>query len=482
MNLNLVSDNLLFNNKLKYEHIFFLIEKMNKINIDYSDLYFQLCNCENWIIENGLIKEGLYNNNQGVGIRAIKNNQTGFAYTNNINFNELNKCVIAASSITNTNEKKIINNLCSNKYHTLYNSFNPISNFSYEEKIDLLKKINSIAFSLDKRVKQVIASLSGKYENILVASNDGTLSADIRPLVMLSINVQVEQNGKRECGFSGGGGHFDYSFFLEKEIDGQIRFEKWVREAIRIALINLSSVDAPAGSMSVVLGPGWPGILLHEAIGHSLEGDFNRRNSSVFSGKIGSYVASELCTIVDDSTIKGLRGSITIDDEGIPGKCNLLIENGKLKSYMQDKLNAKLMGMLPTGNGRRQSYAHLPIPRMTNTYMLAGKSTPEEIVDSIKNGIYAANFNSGEVDITSGNFVFSTSEAYLIKNGRINKPVKNVTLIGSGLEVMQQISMVGNDLTMDSGIGICVKDNQTIPVGVGQPTLKLNKITVGGTD
>ncbi|WP_313158867.1 metalloprotease TldD, partial [Mixta calida] len=341
-------------------------------------------------------------------------------------------------------------------------------------------RVDSAARAADKRVQEVSASLTGVYELVLVAATDGTLAADVRPLVRLSVSVLVEEDGKRERGSSGGGGRTGYDFFLADEA-GEVRAERWAREAVRMALVNLSAVAAPAGSIPVVLGAGWPGVLLHEAVGHGLEGDFNRRGTSMFSGQMGKQVASELCTVVDDGTISGLRGSLAIDDEGVPGQYNVLIENGVLKGYMQDKLNARLMGVAPTGNGRRESYAHLPMPRMTNTYMLAGQSTPQEIIESVEYGLYAPNFGGGQVDITSGKFVFSTSEAYLIEKGKVTRPVKGATLIGSGIEAMQQISMVGNDLALDKGVGVCGKEGQSLPVGVGQPTLKLDRLTVGGT-
>lgn len=326
---------------------------------------------------------------------------------------------------------------------------------SREEKLDILRRVDKVAREADKRVQEVNASLTGVYELILVAATDGTLAADVRPLVRLSVSVQVEEDGKRERGASGGG-RFGYEYFLA-DLDGEVRADAWAKEAVRMALVNLSAVAAPAGTLPVVLGAGWPGVLLHEAVGHGLEGDFNRRGTSVFSGQIGEQVASALCTVVDDGTMMNRRGSVAIDDEGTPGQYNVLIENGVLKGYMQDKLNARLMGATPTGNGRRESYAHLPMPRMTNTYMLAGQSTPQEIIESVEYGIYAPNFGGGQVDITSGKFVFSTSEAYLIENGKVTTPVKGATLIGSGIETMQQISMVGNDLKLDNGVGFAVK-------------------------
>ncbi len=365
-------------------------------------------------------------------------------------------------------------------YQALYPLLDPLQSLPREEKIALLHRVDKVARAADKRVQEVTASITGVYEQILVAATDGTLAADVRPLVRFSVSVLVEEDGKRERGASGGGGRFGYDYFLEV-VDGEVRADAFAKEAVRMALVNLSAVAAPAGTMPVVLGAGWPGVLLHEAVGHGLEGDFNRRGTSVFSGQMGQLVASELCTVVDDGTLQGRRGLLAIDDEGVPGQYNVLIENGILKGYMQDKLNARLMGVAPTGNGRRESYAHLPMPRMTNTYMLAGQSTPEDIIASVEYGLYAPNFGGGQVDITSGKFVFSTSEAYLIENGRVTKPVKGATLIGSGIEAMQQISMVGNDLALDKGVGVCGKEGQSLPVGVGQPTLKLDSLTVGGT-
>ena len=376
--------------------------------------------------------------------------------------------------------KRQVQTLGAVEHSPLYTSVDPLQSMSREEKLDILRRVDKVAREADKRVQEVTASLSGVYELILVAATDGTLAADVRPLVRLSVSVLVEEDGKRERGASGGGGRFGYEFF-PADLDGEVRADAWAKEAVRMALVNLSAVAAPAGTMPVVLGAGWPGVLLHEAVGHGLEGDFNRRGTSVFSGQVGELVASELCTVVDDGTMVDRRGSVAIDDEGTPGQYNVLIENGILKGYMQDKLNARLMGMTPTGNGRRESYAHLPMPRMTNTYMLPGKSTPQEIIESVEYGIYAPNFGGGQVDITSGKFVFSTSEAYLIENGKVTKPVKGATLIGSGIETMQQISMVGNDLKLDNGVGVCGKEGQSLPVGVGQPTLKVDNLTVGGT-
>ncbi|WP_445496360.1 metalloprotease TldD [Photorhabdus sp. SF281] len=480
MSLTSVSEHLLAANKLSHQDLFSVLGQLAERRLDYADLYFQSSYHESWVLEDRIIKDGSYNIDQGVGVRAISGEKTGFAYADQITLNALQQSAQAARSIVHETGNGKIHTFGEVAYSQLYAAIDPLRSFSREEKIALLHRVDQVARAEDPRVQEVNASLTGVYEQVLVAATDGTLAADIRPLVRLSVTVLVEDNGKREHGSSGGGGRYGYEYFLEM-MSGQIRAEQFACEAVRMALVNLSAVAAPAGTMPVVLGAGWPGVLLHEAVGHGLEGDFNRRGTSVFSGQIGEKVASELCTVVDDGTIKGRRGSLAIDDEGVPGQYNVLIENGILKGYMQDKMNARLMGVAPTGNGRRESYAHLPMPRMTNTYLLAGHSTPEEIIGSVENGLYAPNFGGGQVDITSGKFVFSTSEAYLIENGKITKPVKGATLIGSGIEAMQQISMVGNDLELDKGVGVCGKEGQSVPVGVGQPTLKLDNLTVGGT-
>jgi len=480
MSLNLVSEQLLAANNISHNDLFAILGQLSERKLDYADLYFQSSYHESWVLEDRIIKDGSYNIDQGVGVRAVSGEKTGFAYADQITLNALHQSATAARSIVREQGNGQSHTLGAVLHRPLYPALDPLQSLTREEKIALLHRVDSAARAADKRVQEVSASLTGVYELVLVAATDGTLAADVRPLVRLSVSVQVEDNGKRERGSSGGGGRHGYEFFLANE-EGEVRADAWAREAVRMALVNLNAVAAPAGSVPVVLGAGWPGVLLHEAVGHGLEGDFNRRGTSVFSGQMGELVASELCTVVDDGTIEGLRGSLAIDDEGVPGQYNVLIENGILKGYMQDKLNARLMGVKPTGNGRRESYAHLPMPRMTNTYMLAGKSTPSDIIASVEYGLYAPNFGGGQVDITSGKFVFSTSEAYLIENGKVTKPVKGATLIGSGIEAMQQISMVGNDLALDKGVGVCGKEGQSLPVGVGQPTLKLDKITVGGT-
>lgn len=480
MSLALVSERLLTANNLSHQDLFSVLGQLTERRLDYADLYFQSSFNESWVIEDSIIKNGSYNIDQGVGVRAISGEKTGFAYADQITLNALQQSATAARSIVREQGDGKTRTLGEIGYQALYPVLDPLQSLSREEKIDLLHRVDRVARAADKRVQEVSASITGVYESVLVAATDGTLAADIRPLVRLSVSVLVEEDGRRERGSSGGGGRYGYDFFLENE-NGEVRADNFARDAVRMALLNLSAVAAPAGAMPVVLGAGWPGVLLHEAVGHGLEGDFNRRGTSIFSGQVGQLVSSELCTVVDDGTLPGLRGSLAIDDEGVPGQYNVLIENGILKGFIQDKLNARLMGLAPTGNGRRESYAHLPMPRMTNTYMLGGKSTPEEIISSVEYGLYAPNFGGGQVDITSGKFVFSTSEAYLIEKGRITKPVKGATLIGSGIEAMQQISMVGNDLALDKGVGVCGKEGQSVPVGVGQPTLKLDSLTVGGT-
>ncbi|WP_241573430.1 metalloprotease TldD [Rosenbergiella nectarea] len=480
MKLNLVSEHLLTQNTITHDDLSRVLSQLSERHLDYGDLYFQSSMHESWGLEDNIIKEGSWHIDQGVGIRAVSGEKTGFAYADQLTLKALEQSAGAARSIVQEQGDGKVRTLAAVEHKALYAAINPLDSLTREDKIALLHRVNHVARDADPRVQEVSAHLSGVYEEVLIAATDGTFAADIRPLVRLSISVQVEDQGKREHGSCGGGGRTGYEFFLLDE-QGETRCDGWAKEAVRMALVNLSAVAAPAGTLPVVLGAGWPGVLLHEAVGHGLEGDFNRRGTSMFSGQMGQSVASELCTVVDDGTLDGLRGSIAIDDEGVPGQYNVLIEKGILKGFIQDKLNARLMGLPPTGNGRRESYAHLPMPRMTNTYMLAGKSTPQEIIESVDYGIYAPNFGGGQVDITSGKFVFSTSEAYLIEKGKITSPVKGATLIGSGIEAMQQISMVGNDLALDKGVGVCGKEGQSVPVGVGQPTLKLDRLTVGGT-
>ncbi|CAH0526856.1 metalloprotease TldD [Vibrio hippocampi] len=449
--------------------------------IDYADIYFQSSWHESLVLEDSIIKDGSFNIDRGVGVRAITGEKTGFAYSDEISLDGLKRSAHAARGIAQQGQNIQVKALSRQDNQVYYSALNPLESWEKQQKTELLKQLDAYIRTKEPLVKEVSISLSGVYEQMLVAASDGTFAGDVRPLVRLSISVLAQKGDRRERGSAGGGGRYGYDFFLTDE-EGQKVAYHYADEAIRQALVNLEAIDAPAGAMPVVLGSGWPGVLLHEAVGHGLEGDFNRKESSVFSGKIGDKVTSSLCSIVDDGTLKDLRGSLNVDDEGVHGQYNMLIENGVLKGYMQDKLNARLMGVNPTGNARRESYAHLPMPRMTNTYMLPGEHTPEEIISTVKKGLYAPNFGGGQVDITSGKFVFSASEAYLIEDGKITAPVKGATLIGSGIEAMQQISMVGNDLSIDRGVGVCGKAGQSVPVGVGQPSLKLDSLTVGGTD
>ncbi|WP_371376665.1 metalloprotease TldD [Thalassotalea aquiviva] len=478
--MNLVEQELLDACQLGQDDLQQTLGRICQRNIDFADLYFQASSHESWMLEDGIVKEGSYNIERGVGVRAISGEKTGFAYSDDIHLEALTKAADAARGISLDNKSQTVKAFSRSQTHPLYSADDPLLSLSQDKKIALMHEVEAHARAQDKRVKQVIVSLTGVYEKVLVTATDGTYATDIRPLVRLNCSVLVEQGSRRERGNSGGGARTGYSYFFEAQGD-KPRYQHYAEEAVRQALVNMQAIDAPAGMLPVVLGAGWPGVLLHEAVGHGLEGDFNRKGSSAFSGRIGQQVASELCTIVDDGTLANRRGSVAIDDEGTPGQYNVLIENGILKGYMQDKHNAHLMGTKPTGNGRRESYAHLPMPRMTNTYMLAGQHDPSDIIKSVKKGIYAPNFAGGQVDITSGKFVFTTAEAYLIENGEITAPVKGATLIGSGPEAMQQVSMVGNDLALDSGVGVCGKDGQSIPVGVGQPTLKVDAMTIGGT-
>ncbi|MDN3699412.1 metalloprotease TldD [Vibrio cortegadensis] len=449
--------------------------------IDYADIYFQSSWHESLVLEDSIIKDGSFNIDCGVGVRAVSGEKTGFAYSDQIQLDGLKQSAIAARGIAQQGQNGQVQAFKRSSNQAYYGATNPLECWQKQQKTELLQALDAYIRTKEPMVQEVSISLSGVHEQMLVAATDGTYAGDIRPLVRLSISVLAQKGDRRERGSSGGGGRFGYDFFLGDENGTQIAYQ-YADEAIRQALVNLEAIAAPAGAMPVVLGSGWPGVLLHEAVGHGLEGDFNRKESSVFSGKVGEQVTSKLCTIVDDGTLKDLRGSLNVDDEGVNGQYNTLIENGVLKGYMQDKLNARLMGVAPTGNGRRESYAHLPMPRMTNTYMLPGEHSPEEIISTVKRGIYAPNFGGGQVDITSGKFVFSASEAYMIEDGKITHPVKGATLIGSGIEAMQQVSMVGNDLSLDRGVGVCGKAGQSVPVGVGQPTLKLDSLTVGGTE
>ncbi|EJI1280489.1 metalloprotease TldD [Vibrio vulnificus] len=481
MSINQIEEALLAPGGLTAEDIAATLGSIATRQIDYADIYFQSSWHESLVLEDSIIKDGSFNIDCGVGVRAVTGEKTGFAYSDQIQLDGLKQSAIAARGIAQQGQNGQVHAFKRSENQHYYTAVNPLAGWEKQQKTELLKSLDAYIRTKEPLIKEVSISLSGVHEQMLVAATDGTYAGDIRPLVRLSISVLAEKGERRERGSAGGGGRFGYDFFLGDENGAQRAFH-FADEAIRMALVNLEADAAPAGSMQVVLGSGWPGVLLHEAVGHGLEGDFNRKGSSVFSGKVGEQVTSSLCTIVDDGTLKDLRGSLNVDDEGVNGQYNTLIENGVLKGYMQDKLNARLMGVNPTGNGRRESYAHLPMPRMTNTYMLPGQHTPEEIISTVKKGLYAPNFGGGQVDITSGKFVFSTSEAYLIEDGKITRPVKGATLIGSGIEAMQQVSMVGNDLSIDRGVGVCGKAGQSIPVGVGQPTLKLDSITVGGTE
>ncbi len=443
--------------------------------VDNADLYFQISRTEAWSLEDGIVKEGSHSIEQGVGVRAMSGEKTGFAYSDEILLPALEQASVAARAIARSGQQGAVQAWTRPAVRALYPALDPLPTMSDADKVALLQGIDEQARTIDSRVIQVMASLAGVHEVVMIVASDGTLSADVRPLVRLNVAVICQDGERREQGYSGGGGRSGYEIFTPD------RVAEYCREAVRQATVNLEAVAAPAGVMNVVLGPGWPGVLLHEAIGHGLEGDFNRKGTSAFSGRIGEKVATDLCTVVDDGTLQGRRGSLTVDDEGTPTRCTTLIENGILKGYLQDKLNARLMGMPSTGNGRRESFAHLPMPRMTNTYMLPGPHDPGEIIASVQKGLYAKNFGGGQVDITSGKFVFSASEAYLIENGRITGPVKGATLIGDGPDVLTRVSMVGNDLELDAGIGVCGKDGQSVPVGVGQPTLRVDGLTVGGT-
>jgi TldD protein len=443
--------------------------------VDYADLYFQYARSEGWSLEEGIVKSGSFNIEQGVGVRAVSGEKTAFAYSDEISFNALEDAAKATRAIAAAGQARVVKAGSRKLPVPLYAATDPIASLASEEKVALLEKLERKCRARDPRITQVMASLGGEYEVVLIARADGQLAADVRPLVRLSVQVIAEANGRRESGSAGGGGRTDFSHFTDEVLD------QYAEQAVSQALVNLEARPAPAGTMTVVLGPGWPGVLLHEAVGHGLEGDFNRKGSSAFTGRLGQRVASPGVTVVDDGTLPGRRGSLTIDDEGTPTQRNVLIEDGVLRGYMQDTLNARLMKMPVTGNARRESFAHLTMPRMTNTYMLAGPHDPAEILKSVKRGLYATNFGGGQVDITNGKFVFSAAEAYLIENGKVTHPVKGATLIGNGPDALTRISMIGNDLALDTGIGTCGKEGQSVPVGVGQPTLRIDGLTVGGT-
>ncbi len=447
---------------------------------DFADLYFQYMRSESFALEEGIVKSGSFDIEQGVGVRAVSGEKTAFAYSDDLSEAALLEAAQTARAIARAGGgSSRVGALAPRVVAPLYAAVDPVAALQAAQKIELLERLERMARARDPRVKQVMANLAGDYEVILVArrdrDSDGLIAADVRPLSRLSLTVIVEEGGRREQGFAGGGGRLDLTYFDEAVL------QQYVNAAVDMALANLGARPAPAGVMSVVLGSGWPGILLHEAVGHGLEGDFNRKGSSAFAGRIGQRVASKGVTVIDDGTLPDRRGSLSIDDEGTPTERTMLIEDGILRGYMQDSLNARLMKVAPTGNGRRESFAHLPMPRMTNTCMLGGDKDPEEIIRSVKKGVYASNFGGGQVDITNGKFVFSMAEAFLIENGRITAPVKGATLIGNGPDALTRVTMIGNDMRLDSGIGTCGKEGQSVPVGVGQPTLRIEGLTVGGT-
>lgn len=445
--------------------------------VDDADLYFQFTRNESWSLDEGIVKTGSFSIDQGVGVRAVSGDRTAFSYSDDISFPALLAAAETTRSIARQGAAsvKAPASLYRVKGHDLYRDVDPMPSIDAAQKVAILERVDKKARAADPRIVQVMASLASEYDVVLVVRSDGALAADVRPLVRLSVTVIAEQDGRREMGTSGGGGRYDYGYFKDAQVD------RYINEAVHAALVNLDARPAPAGAMTVVVGPGWPGVLLHEAVGHGLEGDFNRKGSSAFSGMLGEQVAAKGITVVDDGTIANRRGSLNMDDEGTLTENTVLIEDGILRGYLQDRLNARLMKMPTTGNARRESYAHLPMPRMTNTLMLGGQHDPGEIIASVKRGIYAVNFGGGQVDITNGKFVFSASEAYLVENGRIVHPVVGATLIGNGPDILRRVSMVGNDMCLDAGVGVCGKDGQSVPVGVGQPTLRIEDVTVGGT-
>ncbi|MGO8753696.1 MAG: metalloprotease TldD [Gallionellaceae bacterium] len=472
---SLAQQSLLAPHALDTSHLQQVFGQMLAHRVDYADLYFQYSRAESWSLEEGIVKSGSFGIDQGVGVRAVSGDKTAFAYSDDISLAALESAARATRAIARQGGTQKVPMLRPGRNRNLYLPHDPIVSLDAAHKVALLERLERHARALDVRVTQVMASLAGEYDVVLVARSDGLMNADIRPLVRLSLQVIVEGNGRREQGSAGGGGRFDYAYFTDDVL------RDYAEKAVHQAVINLDARPAPAGNMTVVLGAGWPGILLHEAVGHGLEGDFNRKGSSAFSGRVGERVAAPGVTVVDDGTIVNRRGSLNMDDEGNPTQRTVLIENGILRGYLQDTLNARLMNVPVTGNARRESFAHLPMPRMTNTMMLNGDKTPEEIIASVKHGLYAANFGGGQVDITSGKFVFSTTEAYLIEDGKITTPVKGATLIGNGPEALMRVSMIGNDLALDPGVGTCGKEGQSVPVGVGQPTVRIDGLTVGGT-
>ncbi len=474
--LDIARNTLLTQRGLELTDVQKTLDQLIRPSIDQADLYFQSSHSESWVLEDSIIKEGFFNIDQGVGVRAISGEKTGFAYSDEIILPALTQAALAARSIASHGDNGRHQVWRKTNPPVLYSADDPLNSIATEDKLGLLHQMDQAARKKDPRVKQVMIGLTGSQSTILVANSAGDLSGDVRPLIRLNINVIVEDKGRIEKGGAGGGGRFGYEYFLHDDLA-----MSYVDEAVTQALINLEAAAAPAGMMPVVLGPGWPGILLHEAIGHGLEGDFNRKATSAFSGRMGERVAAPAVTVVDDGTIEHRRGSLNIDDEGTPTASTTLIERGILKGYMQDKHNARLMGVESTGNGRRESYAHLPMPRMTNTYMLGGDHDPQAIIASVEKGIYATQFGGGQVDITNGKFVFSASQAYMIEKGKVTTPIKGATIIGNGPDVLTRVTMVGNDMALDSGIGTCGKDGQSVPVGVGQPTIRIDDMTVGGT-
>jgi TldD protein len=460
---------------LEADHLGRVFGELMKRDVDYADLYFQYSRSEGWSLEEGIVKSGSFNIDQGVGVRAISGEKTAFAYSDEISLPALLAAATTTRAIASAGANRKAKAVRQTSGRALYQPIDPLASLSGEEKVKLLEKLEKMCRALDPRITQVMASLAGVYDVVLVARSDGVLAADVRPLVRLSVQVIAEQDGRREQGSAGGGGRTDFSYFTDAVL------ESYAAKAVQLALTNLEARPAPAGNLTVVVGAGWPGVLLHEAVGHGLEGDFNRKGSSAFAGRIGERVASKGVTVVDDGTIAGRRGSLNMDDEGNRTQCTTLIEDGILKGYIQDSMNARLMKMPVTGNGRRESYAHTVMPRMTNTYMLNGDRDPEEIIGSVKDGIYAVNFGGGQVDITNGKFVFSCTEAYAIENGKVTYPIKGATIIGNGPDALTRVSMIGNDLELDTGVGTCGKEGQSVPVGVGQPTMRIDGLTVGGT-
>jgi len=457
-------------------HLTRALAEIRAHKVDDADLYFQYTRSEGWSLEEGIVKTGSFSIDQGVGVRAVSGEKTAFAYSDDISEASLLDAARTVRSIAAADGGRVkVAKPSVAGSRSLYNGLDPIASLDSTAKVELLGRVEKMARAKDPRVAQVMAGLAAEFDVVLVARADGTMAADVRPLVRLSVTVIAEQKGRREMGSGGGGGRFGLAYFTDAQL------QSYVDDAVAAALTNLEARPAPAGEMTVVLGPGWPGILLHEAVGHGLEGDFNRKGSSAFSGKIGQRVAAKGVTVLDDGTIADRRGSLNVDDEGNPSQRNVLIEDGILRGYIQDSMNARLMGVAPTGNGRRESYAHIPMPRMTNTYMLGGDKDPKEIVASIEKGLYATNFGGGQVDITSGKFVFSASEAYWVENGKIQYPVKGATIVGNGPDALTRVTMIGNDMKLDTGVGTCGKEGQSVPVGVGQPTLRIDGLTVGGT-